>query len=85
MSEEPQLPPIPCIGDVLGRKERFFQKVSSVIRCKKCKDKYTRTFKPGDYTFKNLDNEQCPNCKDTNQSFITEIYSEWIDPKNKEK
>ncbi len=83
MSEEPQLPPIPCIGDILDRKERFVQKVNTVIKCKNCQNKYSRPFKPGDYTFKKLNEESCPNCKNLKQ-IITEIYSEWIDPKKKE-
>ncbi|MBY9007485.1 MAG: hypothetical protein KGD63_12075 [Candidatus Lokiarchaeota archaeon] len=81
MSEGPELPPIPSIGDVLGRKKRFIQKKSSVIRCKKCQGKYTRSFRSGDYTFKKIDNEKCPDCKEITQSTILEIYSEWIDPK----
>ena len=81
MSEEPQLPPIPCIGDILDRKDRFVQKVSSVILCGKCRSKSTRVFKTGDYTFKKIDNEKCPECKAITSSIITEIYSEWIDPK----
>ena len=81
MSEGPELPPIPSIGEILGRKERFIQKVYSVLRCKKCEGKYTRIFQPGDYIFKKLNNEKCQECKGITPSIILEIYSEWIDPK----
>ena len=84
MSEGPDLPPIPSIGEVLGRKENFVQKITTVIRCKQCEGKYTRIFQNGDYTFKKLDNENCPECKKKTSSIILEIYSEWINPK-KEK
>ena len=85
MSEEPQLPPIPSIGEVLYRKDRFIQKIYSVIKCEGCQHKFTRNFKTGDFTFKKIFDEECPNCKKTNQLTITEIYSEWIDPKKKNK
>lgn len=81
MSEEPQLPPIPAIGEILDRKDRFIQKVYSVIQCGECKEKYTRPFKKGDYTFKKLSDEKCPNCEKKNNSVIIEVYSEWVDPK----
>lgn len=81
MSEEPQLPPLPAIGDILDRKERFIQKVYAIIKCKECNDKYKREFKKGDYTFKKLTDEKCPKCEKTGDSVIVEVYSEWIDPK----
>ncbi|TXT67609.1 MAG: hypothetical protein BAJALOKI1v1_40010 [Promethearchaeota archaeon] len=81
MSEEPELPPLPAIGDILDRKDRFIQKVYSVVNCKDCKKEYTREFKKGDYTFKEIENEKCQECEKTTKAMITEIYSEWIDPK----
>jgi hypothetical protein len=81
MSEEPQLPPLPAIGDILDRKDRFIQKVYSVIQCKECKNKHKRPFEKGDYTFKTLEDEKCEECGSKGISLITEIYSEWIDPK----
>jgi len=85
VSEEPQLPPIPAIGDVLDRKERFIQKVYSVIKCQDCSKKYTRKFRPGDFTFKKLPDKTCPECSKTNVLTIVEIYSKWIDPKKQKK
>jgi len=84
MSEEPQLPPIPAIGEILDRKDKFVQKVYSVIKCNECKEKYTRKFTPGDYTFKNLEEEECKKCNKSGSSYIEEIYSKWVDP-GKEK
>ena len=81
MSEEPQLPMIPAIGDVLGRKDRVFQKNTTVVKCKNCHAKYSREFKVGDYIFKKLTDEQCNKCNKKDSLEIGEIYSEWIDPK----
>jgi hypothetical protein len=84
MSEEPQLPPLPAIGEILDRKDKFVQRVYTVIKCNECKEKFTRKFQPGDYTFKKLENEECKKCNKTGNSIIEEIYSKWVDP-NKEK
>ncbi|MGV9202834.1 MAG: hypothetical protein ACOC44_02310 [Promethearchaeia archaeon] len=81
MSEEPQLPPIPDIGKVLDRKDRFINKVYSVIKCDSCQATFSRDFKKGDYTFKKLEDEECDSCKFSDSLKIIEIYSEWIDPK----
>ncbi|MFO8019643.1 MAG: hypothetical protein R6U96_13535 [Promethearchaeia archaeon] len=81
MSEEPQLPPIPDIGKVLDRKDRFINKVYSVIKCAACQDTFTRDFKEGDYTFKRLKDEECNSCNSSESLQIIEIYSKWIDPK----
>ena len=83
MAEEPQLPPIPDIGEVMDRKKRFVEKVHSVIKCGECKEIYSRTFNPGDFIFKKLPEEECRKCHKS-KSMIVEIYSEWVDPK-KEK
>ena len=51
MAEEPQFPPLPDVGDILERKDRFKQKKTAVLKCKECKAKYPREFKEGDYVF----------------------------------
>ncbi|MBY9003387.1 MAG: hypothetical protein KGD73_05400 [Candidatus Lokiarchaeota archaeon] len=82
MSEEPELPMIPDIGDILDRKDKMVEKITTVIKCRSCNIKYDRPFKPGDFTFKKLTDEKCKECsKDT--LVIEEIYSEWINPKKK--
>lgn len=81
MSDEPMLPMIPDIGEIMGRKDRVYEKKSTVIKCKNCNAKNTRTFKVGDYTFKKVTDEQCAKCNNENTLTIVEIYSEWIDPK----
>ena len=83
MSDEPQLPPIPAIGDIMDRKKRFVERKHSVIKCEACKADYSRTFKPGDYVFKKITDEECNKCKRSKSLTIVEIYSEWIDPKKK--
>ncbi len=84
MSEEPQLPPIPAIGDILDRKDRFIERVYTVVKCNDCEAKFTRRFKVGDYTFKKVDDEECKECKKSSNLIISEVYSKWIDPR-KEK
>jgi len=82
MSEEPELPMIPDIGDILDRKDKMVEEITTVIKCRNCNVKYNRAYKPGDFTFKKLKDEKCKECsKDT--LVIEEIYSQWIDPKKK--
>jgi hypothetical protein len=81
MSEEPQLPQLPDIGEILERKDKFVEKITSVIKCKACGAKYERSFKVGDFTFKSITDEECERCKAKGKLFIIEIFSEWIDPK----
>ncbi len=83
MSDEPNLPAIPAIGEVLDRKKRFVEKKYSVIKCGECKEDFSRTFIPGDFVFKKLIDEECRRCKKIKTLEIVEIYSEWIDPKKK--
>ena len=85
MAEEPQLPMIPDIGEILSRKDRFVVEKTSVIKCRECKARYTREFKEGDFTFKKLTEEECKECKRHGTLTIEEIYSEWVDPKKKKK
>ena len=83
MSDEPQLPPIPAIGEILDRKKNLVEKKYSVIKCNACKADYSREFKPGDYVFKKLSEEKCEKCQKSESLTIIEIYSEWVDPKKK--
>ena len=82
MAEEPQLPPIPAISD-WDRKKRFIEKKHSVIKCVECNESFSRIFKPGDFVFKKLTDEECVICHRTKFLTVVEIYSEWIDPKKK--
>ena len=82
MSEEPNLPPLPSLGDILDRKDRFVQKVYSVIKCNNCKETFTREFKKGDFTFKDVQGEECPQCGKTVNGKIIRVYSEWVDPRD---
>ncbi len=83
--DEPQLPPIPAIGDIIDRKDKFVEEKHTVITCGSCQAKYSRTFKPGDFTFKKISDEECDKCHKRNALKIFEIYSEWIDSKKKKK
>jgi len=81
MAEEPQFPAIPSITDDWDRKKRFIEKKHSVIKCGNCSESISRIFKPGDYIFKKLLDEECEKCHRTKTLSVIEIYSEWIDPK----
>ena len=83
MSDEPQLPPIPAIGEILDRKKRFVEKKHSVIKCGSCKADFSREFKAGDFVFKKLPDIECEKCHQSKVLTIVEIYSEWVDPKKK--
>ncbi|MHA2288124.1 MAG: hypothetical protein ACXABG_04990 [Promethearchaeota archaeon] len=85
MAEEPQFPPLPDIGEILERKDRFKQKNTTILKCEECKAKYPREFKEGDYVFKKLNDETCKECNRKANLTIEEIYSEWIDPKKEKK
>ena len=80
MAEEPQLPPIPAISD-WDRKKRFVEEKHSVIKCRKCKEDFSRIFKPGDFVFRKIEDEECKKCNRKGSLTIVEIYSEWVDPK----
>ncbi len=83
MAEEPQLPAIPDIGEVMDRKKRLFEKITTVVKCEECKEKYSRVFKLGDYIFRKIPEEECEKCHKLQSLTIIEIYSEWVDPKKK--
>jgi Zn finger protein HypA/HybF involved in hydrogenase expression len=85
MGEEPQLPPIPAIGDVLDRKKSLIEKKYTVIKCDNCQNTFTRDFKPGDFVFKEIRDEECERCQRRRALTIIEIYSEWINPKKSKK
>jgi len=82
--DEPQFPPIPAIGDILDRKARFIENIYSILKCESCQAKITRSFKPGDFTFKKISDEECEKCR-LRKLTIEEIYSEWVDPRKKKK
>ena len=83
MAEEPVFPSIPDVGDALVRKKRLVERITTIVKCEECKEKYIRLFKPGDYVFKKVPEEECEKCHKHQTLTIIEIYSEWIDPKKK--
>jgi Zn finger protein HypA/HybF involved in hydrogenase expression len=85
MAEEPQFPSIPAIGEILDRKKKFVERKHSVLKCKACQESYSRLFKPGDFVFKELTDEECEKCHRSSSLSIVEIYSEWVNPKKKIK
>jgi len=80
-SEEPNLPPIPSIGDVLTRKKNFIEYKYTVLKCSSCNNKVERNFIEGDYIFKKLEGKPCEKCSNT-QFIIIEIYSTYKKEKN---
>ena len=85
MTEDPfeNIPQIPDVGDALVRKKRLVERITTIVKCEECKEKYSRVFKPGDYIFKKVPEEECEKCHKLQSLTIIEIYSEWIDPKKK--
>ena len=83
MAEEPQFPPLPDLGEILDRKDRFEPKKTTVLKCRECKAKYSREFRAGDFVFKEISDENCKECNRNTTLIVEEIYSEWIDPKKK--
>ncbi|MHA1340993.1 MAG: hypothetical protein ACTSRZ_13665 [Promethearchaeota archaeon] len=76
MSEEPNLPPIPSIGDVLTRKKGYIEYKYTVLLCTSCNAKTERLFKEGDYVFKKIEDKPCQKCSNV-EFTITEIYAEY--------
>lgn len=86
MSEEPQLPPIPDIGDVVMSKkmENLELRVTTVLKCNACQAKYERPFKEGDIVFQALEEEECDKCQ-SKSLVVEEVYSEWWNTKKDKK
>ncbi len=82
MSEEPQLPPIPSLGEEI--KKNMIEKKTSVLKCDSCGRKAKRAFEEGDYVFVKLDGKECPQCGKTKYSVI-QIYGEWVKATRKER
>ena len=79
------LPPLPDIGEnVLKKKDKLIMREFSVFKCSECKTEEIVKFTPGDYTYKELTDIKCKKCQKSNTLTITEIFSEWYNPK-KEK
>lgn len=75
MSDEPVLPLIPSIGDILIRKNMEELKFS-VIKCNGCNSRNIRSFMEGDFLFKEFEDENCSKCNGILYQVI-EIYAEF--------
>ncbi|MBD3353530.1 MAG: hypothetical protein GF364_18750 [Candidatus Lokiarchaeota archaeon] len=84
MSEEPQLPPIPAIGDVLDRKDDMKEFKYTLYECLECGERNTRDFIEGDFVFKIFDGKKCENCN-SNKYIIKKIYAEFKKSKKGKK
>ena len=82
MSEEPQLPPIPSLGDKI--KKNMIEKKTSVLSCDNCGRKAKRPFESGDYVFLKLTGKECPKCSKKSYT-ITQVYGEWVKATRKER
>lgn len=76
MSDEPNLPPIPSIGDILTRKDNEKEFKTSIIECINCGKRTERPFQEGDYVFKVFEGQSCEKCSKT-QKRIIEIFAEF--------
>lgn len=83
MSQEPNLPPLPSIGDVLTRKEDLKEYKTTVIKCLECNKTIERDFQDGDYVHKKS-GVKCKHCNREN-AIITSIYANWEKPKEHRK
>ncbi|MHA1820355.1 MAG: hypothetical protein ACTSU2_15075 [Promethearchaeota archaeon] len=82
MSDEPILPPIPAIGDVLTRKKNMKEFKTSILKCNQCGSKSKRPFEEGDYVFKEFSGKKCSKCGGTTYTII-EIFAEFKKSKSK--
>lgn len=83
MSDEPNLPPIPSLGDVLTRKNMEEFK-TTILKCIKCGNKMKRPFEEGDYIYRKFQGKPCSKC--SNEDYlILEIFADYRKSKKKEK
>ncbi len=82
MSEEPQLPPIPSLGDNI--KKNMIEKKTSVLKCDNCGRKAKRPFEDGDFVFRKLSGKNCPKCNETKYTII-QVYGEWVKATRRER
>jgi hypothetical protein len=82
MSEEPQLPPIPSLGENI--KKNMVEKKTSVLKCDKCGRKVKRPFEEGDFVFRKITGKECRKCQETKYTII-QIYGEWVKGNRKER
>ncbi|MHA1110656.1 MAG: hypothetical protein ACTSRE_06105 [Promethearchaeota archaeon] len=82
MSEVPQLPPIPSLGENI--KKNMIEKKTSVLKCDNCGRKAKRPFEVGDFVFRKLSGKNCPKC-DKSQYTIVQVYGEWVKASRKER
>ena len=83
MSEEPQLPPIPSLGDTI--KKNMVEKKISVLKCDNCGAKIKRPFESGEFVFKKIVGNLCPKCKKETNYTVIQIYGEWVKASRKER
>lgn len=76
ISEEPQFPSIPSIGDVVTRKDNMKEFKTTVLKCSGCAHKKNRTFQEGDFVFKKIEEEKCEKCGNREYS-VVEIFAEY--------
>jgi hypothetical protein len=83
MSEEPQFPPIPSMGEEI--KKNMIEKKTSILKCDNCGRSAKRPFEAGDYVFAKIENgKSCPQCSNTNYT-IMQIHGEWVKSSRKER
>jgi len=82
MSEEPQLPPLPSLGEIV--KKNMIEKKISVLRCDHCGRDAKRPFETGDYVFLKIEGKECPKCN-KNRYTILKVYGEWVKSTRKER
>jgi hypothetical protein len=74
ISDEPQFPSIPSIGDVVTRKDNMKEFKTTVLKCIGCGHKKNRSFQEGDFVFKKFEEEECEKCG-IHEYTIVEIFA----------
>ena len=83
MSDEPNLPPIPSIGDILTRKDNEKEFKTTIIECIGCGKRTEKPFQEGEFVFKIFEEKPCEKCSKT-QFRIVEIFAEYKKVKKQE-
>lgn len=76
ISDEPQFPSIPSIGDVVTRKDNLKEFKTTVFKCTGCGHKKNQLFQEGDFVFKKFKEEECEKCG-IHEYMIVEIFAEY--------
>ena len=76
ISDEPQFPYIPSIGDVVTRKDNLKEFKTTIFKCTDCGYKKNQPVQAGDFVFKKFKEDKCEKCGN-HEYTIVEIFAEY--------